>query len=210
MRQHTTEGAWSNTNIINAYSESIAYDANGNILKYLRKGADVAGMPMGMDSLTYQYNRDGAGSLLYNKLNHIRDTVSSSRYTVDIDNQSTGNYVYDKIGNLIKDVAEGLDTVRWTAYGKINRIKKNAAAIAINYGYDAAGNRTLKQVLNHDTTINTFYVRNAQGNVLSVYENSSISSGVKWTEQHLYGSSRLGLWQWNTLTPALPPVVKNK
>ncbi|MBP8244083.1 MAG: hypothetical protein KAX45_06070, partial [Chitinophagaceae bacterium] len=40
MRQHTTgtTSGWSNSNIITAYRESVAYDANGNILKYLRKG----------------------------------------------------------------------------------------------------------------------------------------------------------------------------
>ena len=43
MRQHTTgtAGGWSNSNIITAYRESIAYDANGNILKYLRKESQV-------------------------------------------------------------------------------------------------------------------------------------------------------------------------
>lgn len=209
MRQHTATGNWSNSNVINAYAESIAYDANGNILKYLRKGAGVTGMPMGMDSLTYHYNRNGAGQLINNKLTHIRDTIGSSNYTVDIDDQSAGNYSYDKIGNLVKDAAEGIDTVRWTVYGKINRVAKTASSTGINYGYDAGGNRTVKQVINHDTTSNTFYLRDAQGNILAVYENSSISAGLKWSEQHLYGSSRLGMWQWDTVVPALPPVAQN-
>jgi hypothetical protein len=38
MRQHTATGAWSNSDIITAYKESISYDANGNILTYLRNG----------------------------------------------------------------------------------------------------------------------------------------------------------------------------
>ncbi len=40
MRQHGISGGWNNSNILNKYRESIAYDANGNILKYLRHGAD--------------------------------------------------------------------------------------------------------------------------------------------------------------------------
>ena len=35
MRQHNVTGAWNNSSIISAYAESISYDANGNILKYL-------------------------------------------------------------------------------------------------------------------------------------------------------------------------------
>ncbi len=40
IRQHTATGAWCNSNIINAYRESISYDANGNILKYLSERSD--------------------------------------------------------------------------------------------------------------------------------------------------------------------------
>jgi hypothetical protein len=65
MNQHTVSSStWSNTNIIiNTYAESIAYDANGNILKYLRKGANVSGLPPDMDSLNYKYNYDVNGDL---------------------------------------------------------------------------------------------------------------------------------------------------
>jgi hypothetical protein len=71
-------------------------------------------MPLGMDSLTYHYNRNGCGQLTNNKVTHIRDTIGSSNYAVDLDDQTAGNYGYNKIGNLLKDVAEGIDTVRWT------------------------------------------------------------------------------------------------
>jgi len=30
---------------------------------------------------------------------------------------------------------------------------------------------------------------------------------LKWSEQHLYGSSRLGIWRWEAEVPAAPPVV---
>lgn len=198
MRQHTASGSWSNSDIITAYRESIAYDANGNILKYLRKG--TAATP-DMDSLSYQYNRDGAGYLVNNKLDHIRDAIGRGNYTVDIDNQSAGNYGYDKIGNLIRDNVEGLDSVRWTVYGKINRIKKSGGAF-LNYGYDPGGNRTFKQFSNGSSINNTYYVRDAQGNVLAIYEKAG-SDAIKWSEQHLYGSSRLGMWKWDTVITAL-------
>jgi RHS repeat-associated protein len=207
MRQHTTTGAWSNSNIISAYSESIAYDANGNILKYLRHGADASGAPLDMDSLNYNYNRDAGGNLVNNRLNHVRDNVAAGNYTVDIDNQSTNNYLYDRIGNLKKDVTESIDNVNWTVYGKIKAIDK-ATGPDLNYGYDPAGNRTLKQATVGADVTTTFYIRDAQGNTLAIYSKKN-TDALHWDEQHLYGSSRLGMWQWDTTVPAAPPIVLN-
>jgi len=124
-----------------------------------------------------------------------------------IDNQSANNYVYDRIGNLVSDAAENLDEVRWTVYGKINRImKSNGGSTVIDYGYDPGGNRTYKKVNTNDTITNTFYVRDAQGNVLAIYSKKQ-EEGLKWDEQHLYGSSRLGMWRYDTLVPTVAPVV---
>ena len=108
----------------------------------MRNGASTARPDM--DSLNYGYNRDGSGNLINNRLNHVKDTVGSGNYAVDIDDQSEDNYTYDLIGNLKSDAAEQLDTVRWTVYGKINRIVKSSGDVVIDYGYDAGGNRTSK------------------------------------------------------------------
>jgi RHS repeat-associated protein len=210
MRKHTISGAWSNSNIMEAYSESIAYDANGNILNYLRKGANTAGNPLEMDSLTYKYNRDDVtGRLLNNRLTHVRDSVGNNNYAVDIDDQAAGNYTYDKIGNLIKDNAENISGINWTVYGKIRNIAKAGNATPqITYGYDAGGNRTVKTVGTGETLSKTFYVRDAQGNVLAVYKRKA-SEAITWQEQHLYGSSRLGMWRWDTLVPQAAPIVQS-
>ncbi|MGV3768134.1 MAG: RHS repeat-associated core domain-containing protein [Chitinophagaceae bacterium] len=207
MRAHTASGAWSNAGILSAYRESIAYDANGNILQYLRKGAGASGLPLDMDSLHYKYNFNTAGRLLNNKLDHVRDQVSNTAYTIDIDDQEAGNYRYDKIGNLTADQAEGLNLVRWTVYGKINRIEKSDGSF-IHYGYDPSGNRTLKAYSKNDTLIKTYYVRDAQGNVMGIYEKVQ-DAPMRWAEQAIYGSSRLGIWKWNNTVPAQPPVVRN-
>jgi RHS repeat-associated protein len=211
MNQHTVSGStWSNSNIISAYAESIAYDANGNILKYLRKGANGAAGPLDMDSLNYKYNRDVNGNLVDNRLNHVRDQVNSGNYAVDIDNQSNNNYTYDKIGNLKTDVAETISNIDWTVYGKIKGILKSSSTVTIQYGYDPGGNRTHKKVTTSsektDEEINTWYIRDAQGNVLAIYSKKN-TEAIKWDEQHLYGSSRLGMWNWDTIVPAAPPVV---
>ncbi|MBK9379707.1 MAG: hypothetical protein IPN39_00045 [Chitinophagaceae bacterium] len=205
MRQHSTgtTSGWSNSSIVTAYRESISYDANGNILKYLRKGHSATPH---MDSLTYQYNYS-SGKLINNRLNHVSDSIPAGNYSEDIDDQDAGNYQYDYIGNLRADGAEKIDTIRWTVYGKINRIVKSEDNVSIDYSYDAAGNRTGKRVNNNDTISITWYVRDAQGNVMAVYSNKEGTEDIVWKEQHLYGSSRLGMWRADTTVPALPPVV---
>jgi RHS repeat-associated protein len=191
--------SWSGLAKQQQYKERVAYDANGNILAYLRNG--ISGN-LTMDSLSYQYNRDGSGNLLNNRLNYVRDRVGGStahdgNYAEDIDDQAANNYSYDAIGNLTGDTKEGILTgnITWTVYGKIATITKTVSSVTTNisYTYDAGGNRISKTV-NGKTT---WYVRDASGNVMSVYEvgNSQINSGeLTQTEAHLFGSSRLGVF----------------
>lgn len=209
MRQHSTNSNWGNSSISAAYSESIAYDANGNILKYLRNGAGTGANPLDMDSLTYKYNRNAAGNLVNNRLNHVRDAIKNNgNYTVDIDNQSGNNYIYDSIGNLKKDVAEGIQNINWTVYGKIRSIDKEKG-ITLNYSYDPGGNRIIKEVNTAGQLTKTFYVRDAQGNVMGIYTKNG-SNPIHWNEQHLYGSSRLGMWNWDTVVPLAASVIGSK
>ena len=141
-----------------------------------------------MDSMTYHYI---AGT---NQLDYISDPVNKNNYKEDIDNQSVHNYTYDSIGNLTKDNAEKISSIEWTVYGKISRILKTDTT-EISYIYDAAGQRIAKAVKKNNITDSTYYVRDASGNVMSVYEkNDTIQNGhVIQKELHLYGSSRLGM-----------------
>ena len=146
---------------IDDYHEEVSYDPNGNIRSYLRNGY---GGTLGMDNLGYEYISNT------NKLKKVTDAVSSGNYAEDIDNQTdANNYVYDEIGNLIQDKAEGIDSIKWTVYGKIERIVKGSTKIL--YTYDATGNRISKiKTVSGSTTKATYYVRDASGNVMSVYE----------------------------------------
>ncbi len=179
--------AW-NPVSINDYNEDIAYDASGNILKYKRY-ADNATL---MDSLSYKYY---PGT---NKLSSIKDNVSSTAFTTDIDNQGNTNYDYDAIGNLTKDSAAGIGAsgIEWTVYGKISKITKTNGTV-ITYTYDAGGNRQSKKVGGAASgNGETWYVRDATGNVISVYtvgDNTVNSGAMTLTELDLYGSSRLGM-----------------
>ncbi len=129
--------------------------------------------------------------------------------------------IRNKIGNLVKDSAEGIATINWTVYGKIKDITHSTGYYHLNgtdtvrppdlaFNYDAQGNRISKIVKprTHSTTLgdtawtSTYYVRDAQGNILSTYQkrdSSAISATYfKQTEKHIYGSSRIGIDQTRT------------
>ncbi|MBI5372838.1 MAG: hypothetical protein HZA79_12520 [Sphingobacteriales bacterium] len=204
------------------YQENVSYDANGNILTYLRNG--TASQPA-MDDLTYQYPKDAGGRILNNRLRYIFDPVPVSNYAEDVDNQTTlsllqvqaerlpeqasDNYAYDKTGNLVKDSKEKIAKIEWTVYGKISKITKNDVnGTTIEYEYDAAGNRIYKKVSNNSlagTVKQTFYIRDAGGNTIAIYTRTD-AAAVQWAEQHLYGSSRLGIFSPNIPVPASAPV----
>jgi RHS repeat-associated protein len=171
---------------VSDFAERVAYDPNGNILKYKRNGNNTwAGKPEFMDSLTYHYEPGR------NRLNFIRDTVDAGEYDVDLDSQSPDNYTYDSIGNMVKDAAANIRSIEWTVYGKIRRIIRENGD-TISYTYDPAGNRISKRVKG----VETWYVRDASGNVMSVYvkgDNAINNGALSQTEIHLYGSSRLGI-----------------
>jgi hypothetical protein len=74
-------------------------------------------------------------------------------------------------------------------YGKIFGLTDSASSVV--YNYNTAQERISKVI----GSLTTWYVRDAQGNTLALYDNKS--SHTNWREQHLYGSSRLGMWNPN-------------
>jgi RHS repeat-associated protein len=88
--------------------------------------------------------------------------------------------------------------IAWTVYGKIQSITKTNGAV-INYTYDASGNRISKDVVPAGGGGTTFYIRDASGNVMSIYQkNGAINNNaLSQTEVSMYGSSRLGVWNIN-------------
>lgn len=197
---------------LDAYSATYRYDANGNIYNLNRNGNASGGIDM--DSLTYYYF-DAAGgiydetstvpTLPTNKLAYVDDNVIGSSYTDDIEAQTSGNYAYDKIGNLIQDLGEdSIAEIKWTVYGKIKEINRVTGSTKPNlrFIYDASGNRIAKIVIpdTSDASQNviTWYSRDASGNVMAVYKSTydSVASALKeeinLIEQPIYGSSRVG------------------
>jgi len=208
-----TDNEWNNTSLNNAgYFEFYKYDHNGNILKLKRNG-DGSNL---MDNLTYNYYAPSASGGVYdpntdpipydatNKLAYIGDAVSST-YSVDIDNQSSGNYTYDEIGNLKGDDQEEIQTIDWTVYGKIKTVTRKSGSdrYDLEFKYDPLGNRICKIVKPRSggspgsagAWEYTYYTRDAQGNTLSTYElaAATTSPAMNLKEQYIYGSSRTGI-----------------
>ena len=172
------------------YREAFSYDANGNILTANRHGSTLNSGQQLMDSLAYNYNRDANSRLTSNRLNYLTDQVPAANYSTDLDNQTTGNYTYDQTGNITADVQAGLSKVNWSVYGKIRSL--TAGSGNITYTYNPSGQRVSKIA----GGVTTWYVRDAQGNTLAVYDNKN--AVTNWREQTLYGSARLGTWLPNS------------
>lgn len=165
------------------WREDVNYDANGNILTYFRNGNAST-----MDNMTYRYKSHN------NQLIRVDDAVSSGTYSVDIDDQSGTNYSYDSLGNLVKDVAEQIDTILWTLTGKIDSISRTGASTKdeLKFYYDAMGNRVGKIVYQDDgDVIKTWYIRDGRGNIMATYREQEDS--IWWSEQDIFGSTRLGV-----------------
>jgi len=184
---------WSAITKTTDFKENIAYDPNGNIQKYLRNGS-AATSSTDMDNLSYSYV---SGT---NKLDNITDSVPGYCSTCqDLTTQASGNYQYDSIGELTGDAASGISKIAWTVYGKIDSITKSGDTV-IRFSYDPAGNRVSKSVIHGGNVETTWYVRDAQGNILSVYTYGDAAVNAKdltQTELDVYGSSRLGMWKRN-------------
>ncbi|PUZ22571.1 hypothetical protein DCM91_15000 [Chitinophaga costaii] len=94
---------------------------------------------------------------------------------------------------MVKDQQSSIDDIKWTVYGKISDIHKTTGtATTIHYKYDGSGNRISKTV----NGVLTWYVRDATGNVMSIYtrgDNSVNTGHLTQIETDIYGSSRLGI-----------------
>jgi len=171
----------------------VSYDANGNILTCNRYGNGTT-LASIMDSLTYGYYHNT------NRLDSVGDKVLDGAFADDIDNQAAHNYTYDSIGKLTKDIKGGIDSIYWTVYGKIDSIVTHDGT-NIKYTYNAAGNRISKTIAKTGTTIKTtWYVRDASGNVMSIYntgDSTTNSGALTQTELPFYDSSRLGIYKPN-------------
>ncbi len=177
---------------VNSYSSSYSYDKNGNLLS-LDRYRPLGGIGQQFDDLSYEYEPG-----FPNRLRRVDDGITNNGLrTDDIDDQSGTNYNYDEIGQLTNDASES-QTITWDIYGKVRTLDNGIQTVV--YRYDGMGNRVYKKVtpIVGDETL-TLYIRDAQGNILSIHESAT---GVPMTQKEaiLYGSSRLGTHARNIVT----------
>jgi RHS repeat-associated protein len=231
LQTNATTGVVSwNPTVDDRYQMQLSYDLNGNILSLKRNGNKSAN-DIKMDEFTYNYYSlngttqqdvqllgfDGTNTTLAtNRLSKLVENTSfAANYSDDIDgNASTGiiNYNYDALGNLTKDLSEEIDQIKWNAYGKVVeviRTTNNHNKPDLAFEYDAFGQRIKKivkpraagQLAQEKNWQETYYVRDAQGNVMAMYQHASsyttatnhVTESLNVTEWDLYGSSRLGI-----------------
>ncbi|WP_298892457.1 deaminase domain-containing protein [uncultured Psychroserpens sp.] len=195
-----------NTTLTNqdSYGSNYSFDRNGNLLTLSRSMYQSSGTPLTIDDFTYNYEKDVNNKLLSNQLTHVLDDVDAGILDVDLDSQIEGNYKYDNIGQLVYDAGEDL-YISWRVDGKVKEIIKGAETsetpLKIGFEYDGLGNRIAKtkSYVNSGSKDVTYYIRDAQGNPLSIYNTSESKNkyGIKrvfdLSEQNIFGSSRLGL-----------------
>ena len=160
----------------------LTYDANGNI-QTLNRNKNTENGSNAMDALSYSYYPDG------NRLQWVDDSVTQTTNADDIKDQDGNNYLYNEIGQLIENTAEGV-TYTYNASGLVTEIQKNTVPLVRLY-YNDRGQRVKKESYNiTDGSLiqTTWYVRDASGSVMGIYSNNTL------TEQPVYGLSRLGIY----------------
>ena len=160
---------------------NLTYDANGNIKTLKRNKHYQSGNAM--DNLTYNYD-----STKKNQLKRIIDAAGNAANANDIYTQvNANNYVYNQIGQLIENKEEQLKYYYNTS-GLVTEIKKNNLSL-VKFFYNDRGHRVKKEIYtNGSLTRNDYYVRDAAGSIMAVYEDSTVK------EHTIYGASRLGVY----------------
>ena len=147
------------TETVNANREyGLSYDPNGNITALNRTNA--AGTAIANYGYTYQTKT--------NKLTAVSGYATS--------------YAYDALGQMTSQVRTAGSQGYYVDYnvnGKVTAIYSNAAktTLRVSFGYDESGNRIRKT--DHIQNTVTYYVNDASGNLLAVYDNKGTAMGQK-------------------------------
>ena len=168
----------------------LAYDANGNLQALKRNGYTDANGDNAMDDFSYHYD-----SQKPNQLNYISDANDNSNpnRSADLKNQAPNTYLYNNIGQLSENRAEGIKYV-YTASGLVSEVQKNDVPF-VRFYYNDKGFRVRKEVYTNGVLSSThYYVRDVAGSVMAIYSEQT------QLELPIYGASRLGVYHKNGAT----------
>lgn len=179
----------------------VQYDRNGNI-QQLKRNAFLGTGGQQIDDLSYHYAAN-----FPNRLTHISDAISNGGSLGDIEDQAVDYYGYNELGQMVD---EGDVAYEYNTNGLITRIyREDTPGHIINmmgFVYDEGGQRSVK--ITYHPTANalipqqkTFYIRDAGGNVISIYEQTFAANGTPTTvspeqrEIPVFGAGRIGLYR---------------
>ena len=164
--------------LVDRHSTSYKYDLVGNILELVR----YDGSGDLLDSLVYNYY----DLSLNNRLKSIFDVVST-QFPHDLESQPSVNYLYDPVGNMVRDVSRNL-SVR---YNYSNRPKLlTLGNNTIRMLYNPAGYRFFKGTDERGEV----FIYNTQGQLMAKY--SLIGDTLKLEFLPIYeGTRRLGIYE---------------
>ena len=159
----------------NAFRTQYSYDADGNLQSLQRNDADGNLM----HDLRYSYN--SSNNQLLSLVNQGIEKERLAQKHIRI------GYVR-KIGQLTSDLGQGLNSIGWTVYNKVEAAEKTDGS-TLSYRYNAGGNRVYKKhTAADDTEKVTHYIHDASGNTMAIYEDGEV-------EHYLYGSERIGSYK---------------
>lgn len=165
----------------------MAYDANGNI-QTLRRYNETGER---IHNFNYAYQNSlstgtGQNEVQTNKLTSVSGYVNA--------------YAYNAIGQMIGEdkVDVGKDQyVEYDVSGKVRKVYSHASkhpdSLKVEFIYDDRGFRLAKK--NYADSTTTWYIRDASGSVLSIYEedlNDATHQSLRQTEVPIYGAGKLG------------------
>ncbi|MBK7980259.1 MAG: RHS repeat-associated core domain-containing protein [Ignavibacteriae bacterium] len=164
---------------------NITYDNNGNlntIRRYWNNGQIF-------DNQTFYYL---SGK---NQLNYVYDSGTSSISVNDVDNQSSGNYLYDGNGSMVQDAQQGIGYILYNSDNlPIKQYYINGDVV--EYIYDAYGNRVTKKVVND--LIHWNYANGINGNTEArIKENSNPPVLIK---HNIWGNDLAGTFEKEVYT----------
>ncbi len=187
-----TASDWIGATASNAYSMTLAYDRNGNIKTLNRYGQSPTAM---LDQLTYNYTTNT------NKLHQVTEGAGVATIDDISNTQNPNNYQYDYLGQLTKDVSEGITDMNWRKGDrKLRSMKRNNNVTS--FLYDPLGRRIAKIYKPLNTSdqsqwVYTYYANEANGTTMAVYDIKLATNYAYLKEQHIYGAERLGMVQLN-------------
>ena len=141
-----------------------------------------------------------------NRLDYVNDAASDNAAYSDIkQGQSSGNYSYNKIGELTEDVSENMNLEWRLGDHKLSKITRtDQDSPNIEFVYNPLGVRVAKiekprvsgSELSNDNWKVTYYSYDANGQLMATYDSELYNGSSKTTtleERYIYGSDRIGV-----------------